>query len=165
MTEICKNCNWTKDVHNSIVKCKKFEAVITKANHDSEYMKCKCGDKKKLHKLVRDGIKGVCCVIRGNLLPCPCKKFEPKNHNQGASSLGGGKRYPSSSKDNTSTLSDKIAHIYDAKKRKVPGEWLDIRDIKEFIKRLKDASYPTGHNKRKWIWIDEILKLAGDKLT
>ena len=143
MTEICKNCNWTKDVHNSIVKCKKFEA------HHSRWKP------RVKHLQSADTPEG---------------KFSEKNARMNTSGDNSQRLITDRSEDNhgdiktsdTSTLSDFISET----------DTLPAYRVEEFIQRLDNNLHYFETKERENLHVRAfckafritIKKRAGDKL-
>lgn len=109
---------------------------------------CECGHEKRSH----DNNKRKC---HGDSYKCPCKKFKPQNHSQSIKRVATAKNSKVAD-----TLSDKMMRADTViGKNKVAWE----RDIKEFIKKLKDA-FISGNENYLLTPDEKINKLAGDKL-
>ena len=100
-------------------------------------------------------------TIEDNCLKCNCEKFISNQGPQVSSS----KKAIVLNPEDTKTLSDKIQrdlNPYDFE------EFLTIKDVKDFIKKLKKKSISInkkGYDKYVLIKEKELDKLAGDKLT
>ena len=178
MTEICKNCGRIEQQHESLEvggrkyksRCKKFESE--KFKHT--IVDAKVLNKKNFKKILKDGIedkKGCGNVFRhgkqGQQICCTkrelCPMCKAQNHSQQENHSKGNSIFCQKKPADTFILSEKI---FESDEQDLDTDIYNMsviptKDVKEFIKRLKEINFGCGccSDHKGYRKID---KLAGD---